>query len=294
MKSLFLIACAAAFSLLIGCNDDVENLSFEEQMMIDQQIISDYLAENSITALQDSVHGLRYVVLIDSSRTKRPTVANSVNVDYAGNILGQVETFDSGKGASFPLSGLIVGWQVLIPYMGVGDKIRMFVPSRYAYGPNANGSIPANAILVFDVSLNSFNGWNDVSFDEQVAIDQAIITDYLVENNITARVDTVHGLRYVLLKQGNENHAINSNNINASFKLNILDESEILQSADSVSLKLSSLIAGWQVLIPYMGEGGSIIMYLPSRFAYGTSPRVGIPANSNVVFEVTLNSIVED
>lgn len=37
--------------------------------------------------------------------------------------------------------------------MPVGSKFKFFLPSKLAYGEHGAGSIPANAVLVFDVEL---------------------------------------------------------------------------------------------------------------------------------------------
>ena len=37
--------------------------------------------------------------------------------------------------------------------MTVGSKYKFFIPSEIAYGPNAQGAIPANSVLIFEVEL---------------------------------------------------------------------------------------------------------------------------------------------
>jgi len=64
-------------------------------------------------------------------------------------------SFDSQQRAEFKLSELIEAWQILMPYAKAGGEIRMYVPSKYGYGRSRVSSLPSNAVLIFDVRLNS-------------------------------------------------------------------------------------------------------------------------------------------
>ena len=86
---------------------------------------------------------------------------DTVTVDYTGAVAATGTIFesslDSGNPASFPLANVIVGWQEGIPGMKVGGTRRLIIPAAKAYGENppSGSSIPANADLVFDVTLKS-------------------------------------------------------------------------------------------------------------------------------------------
>ena len=55
---------------------------------------------------------------------------------------------------AFPLDRVIPGWQRAIPMLGIGDSATFYIPSGLAYGPEgAQGVIPPDAILIFDVAL---------------------------------------------------------------------------------------------------------------------------------------------
>jgi FKBP-type peptidyl-prolyl cis-trans isomerase len=64
-------------------------------------------------------------------------------------------SYDSGQPAEFPLSGVIKGWQEGVPGMKVGGTRRLLIPANLAYGANPPAGIPANADLVFDITLVS-------------------------------------------------------------------------------------------------------------------------------------------
>jgi peptidylprolyl isomerase len=50
---------------------------------------------------------------------------------------------------------VIPGWDTGFYGMHVGGKRRLFIPHQLAYGSRANGPVPANADLIFDIELVS-------------------------------------------------------------------------------------------------------------------------------------------
>lgn len=54
---------------------------------------------------------------------------------------------------------------------------------------------------------------------------------------------------------------------------------------------LSNLIKGWQEGIPGMKAGGTRRILIPAAQAYGDQERPGIPANSDLVFDIELISV---
>jgi len=86
---------------------------------------------------------------------------DTVTVDYTGAVAATGVIFqsslDTGQTASFSLSQVITGWTNGIPGMKVGGERRLLIPATQAYGasPPAGSGIPANADLVFDVTLQA-------------------------------------------------------------------------------------------------------------------------------------------
>lgn len=62
-------------------------------------------------------------------------------------------SWTTGQTASFPLSGVIKGWQDGIPGMREGGRRLLIVPPALGYGATAQGPIGANETLVFVVDL---------------------------------------------------------------------------------------------------------------------------------------------
>ncbi|MDH5217211.1 MAG: FKBP-type peptidyl-prolyl cis-trans isomerase, partial [Gammaproteobacteria bacterium] len=88
---------------------------------------------------------------------KRPTLDNSVVAHYRGTLIDGTE-FDSsytrGQPATFPVSGVIKGWQEVLQLMQIGAKWKVFIPPVLAYGERGAGpNIGPNETLIFDIEL---------------------------------------------------------------------------------------------------------------------------------------------
>ncbi|MDB5184629.1 MAG: putative peptidyl-prolyl cis-trans isomerase [Candidatus Saccharibacteria bacterium] len=86
---------------------------------------------------------------------------DTITADYTGAVAATGTVFqsslDSGSPVSFSLSQVIAGWSQGVPGMKVGGTRRLLIPAALAYGANppAGSGIPANADLVFDVTVKA-------------------------------------------------------------------------------------------------------------------------------------------
>ena len=100
--------------------------------------------------------GLQYEVLKDGNGSA-PRPDDIVEARYRGTRIDGSE-FDAsdpaGPPVSFPLDGVVPGWQEALPLMKAGAKWRLWIPPELAYG--AEGSPPVigpNEVLVFEIEL---------------------------------------------------------------------------------------------------------------------------------------------
>ncbi len=160
----FKIDTTLTMSYLIRVTDIMTTAKFQEyrvaliqglqnkQKIKDADLINKYLSEKHITAKTDT-SGVAYVIH-ESKGGPKPTVDNCVEVSYKGSLMEDGKTFDQAPQMAFPLNRVIPGWQRAVPLLGVGDSATFYIPSGLAYGPQGQpGTIPPNAILVFDVTL---------------------------------------------------------------------------------------------------------------------------------------------
>lgn len=64
-------------------------------------------------------------------------------------------SWDGGSPATFPLSGVIVGWQQGIPGMKEGGRRLLVIPANLGYGAAGGGPIGPNETLIFVVDVIS-------------------------------------------------------------------------------------------------------------------------------------------
>ena len=80
-----------------------------------------------------------------------------VEVHYVGVDFETGEEFDSswsrGESISFPLQGLVRGWQEGIPGMRVGGRRQLICPPAWAYGPAGGGHRLSGRTLIFVIDL---------------------------------------------------------------------------------------------------------------------------------------------
>ena len=129
----------------------------QTKLASDIMAIDTYLNNNNILA-QAEPNGVRYVIASQGTGTL-PCLESKTTVKYKGLLLSDPNKapFDQNTtGVTFTLSGLILGWQLVLPkYAPVGTMVTLYIPSGYAYGSSvsAGGKIPANANLIFEVEV---------------------------------------------------------------------------------------------------------------------------------------------
>jgi peptidylprolyl isomerase len=100
--------------------------------------------------------GLQYMILEEGSG-EMPQVGDGVRVHYTGTLEDGTQ-FDSSVGGepfqfTLGVGDVIAGWDEGIALLKEGSKARLTIPPGLAYGDRANGPIPANSTLIFEVEL---------------------------------------------------------------------------------------------------------------------------------------------
>jgi len=167
MRKIFLLLILCGGLFLEGCkNEDpictkevpADRLAAVDQVQltVDLGKIDVYLSSKNLIA-QAEPNGTRYIITKQGTGAVPPCLESIVTVKYNLKLLGSGTTIEESASATFRLSGgLILGWQLVLPLIPAGSIVKLYVPSGYAYGSRVsgnNGSIPANANLVFEIEL---------------------------------------------------------------------------------------------------------------------------------------------
>lgn len=130
------------------------------------------------------------------------------------------------------------------------------------------------------------------------ASEVAQVEAYMLSNAIVA---TKHcsGMYYRIDNAGTGKTPSICNQVVVKYKGQLTNGSTFDERATPVVFNLGTLIEGWKKGLGLIKEGGKIYLYVPPSLGYGTrvitdpnTNNVIIPANSILVFEITLDQVI--
>jgi len=147
-------------------------------------------------------------------------------------------------------------------------------------------------LIVGLASCSKDNGPTPPPFDEaaQAKIDDERIKVYLEEHPQITATKHSSGLYYQIIQEGTGANPTASSLVTVDYKGETIKGSVFDQGTYTTRLDLrGDVIDGWKVGLPLVKTGGTILLILPSRLAYGqVSPGPGIGANSVLIFTLKL------
>lgn len=154
-KTLSGLVCVCLF-FTSGCFKDSKNTCNYDACSLmapdtEVQQVQAYVAANSISAVKHC-SGLYYQIVSGGSGTA-PTSCSTITFSYAGYFTNGTVFDKSTTPVTYSLINLIQGWKKGLPLIKEGGKIKLIVPPSLAYGAAGYGSVPPNAVLVFDIEL---------------------------------------------------------------------------------------------------------------------------------------------
>lgn len=155
MKKVYGLALIAGVAM-IGClkSNDIKQCT-PKTIESEKTAMTKFATDSAINVTADP-SGIMYEI-IDPGTGAAPAGNSLVTAKYVGRFLNG-RGFDSSyvrdpNGTSFPLNGVIAGWQLGIPKVKEGGKVKLIIPSSLAYGCTGYAGIPADQPLYFYVEL---------------------------------------------------------------------------------------------------------------------------------------------
>jgi len=172
LKPFQILVFILGISVLFSCID--KDASDEVIFQKDQEAIDEYIASANLVnvkQLKDPASGI--TVIWQELSGSGITISNgdTASVSYTGRLLND-RVFDTSIESvaranniytesrkyvplkfRLGIALLIPGFEFGVLQMQKGDKATVFIPSLFGYGNQANGNIPPNSPLIFELNL---------------------------------------------------------------------------------------------------------------------------------------------
>jgi FKBP-type peptidyl-prolyl cis-trans isomerase len=280
--------------------DDVPSASsqfYKEVAAIDAYLEANPPDPNDIV-VKDAT-GIRLVITTPGTGMIPPNSGNNLKVAYTGRLFSNGVEFDSNDEYFLKLSdNVISGWKVALAMLTEGAEAKVYIPSVWAYGPSGSGGIPGNATLVFDINLIDVVPTTDQN--NKLTADIGVIDAHLLSNEIDAEIHD-SGIRYVITQQGAGFTPTLYQQVRVQVKGKLLTDGSlfmdrVFEPVQDFSSRVANFSPPHGILLglQLLSEGGKATVYVPSTLAYGGVAGTGLPANSNVIFELELLDVINE
>ena len=228
--------------------------------------------------------GLKIKVLKAGTGKDHPKDGERVSVHYTG-WTKDGKMFDSsvarGTPTAFGVNEVIPGWTEALKLMVVGEKSRLWIPGKLAYGDRPQMGGAPTGDLTFDVEL--------------LDIVKPPATPEDVKAAPANAKKTASGLAYRVLKAGTgKDHPTATSRVTVHYSGWSTDgkmfDSSVARGEPS-TFPLNGVIKGWTEGVQLMVVGEKTRFWIPGSLAYGDKPqRPGAPAGM-LVFDIELLNI---
>lgn len=223
--------------------------------------------------------GLGYAVL-KKGKGASPKDSEFVTVNYKGSLAKNGAEFDAGRGAQFPVAGVIPGFAEGLKRMNPGARFRLCIPAKLGYGARALPEIPANSDLIFEVDLLKIE-------PAPVEVARKLPPAAPVaERSCVSK--TSSGLGYTVKKAGSGAMPSNTDVVLINYAGFLAADGTAFDASDRMPLPVDGVIPGFTEGLKLMQRGGQYKLCVPAALGYGPAATGPIPANSDLVFDVEL------
>ena len=265
-------------ALLTGCLD-ASNSS--DCVPVDERAFLAEFAQQDGVVERDS--GLLYRV-IEEGDGEIPKDNEVVFVDFSLSLITGETFAETDNLTFFTLNNdVLAGIREALTLMKEGSTYELVLPPELAYGdrPPAGTPIRCGAVLVVEITLDSFLRDVDTYLSENAARDDVNVTE--------------SGLQYRVIEEGDGDSPNEASSVRIRYRGELTNGIVFDQTTgnNTVTFGVSGLIAGFTEGLLLMSEGSKYEFFIPPNLGYGNQPQGNvIPANSILVFEVELVEVL--
>ncbi len=266
--------------------NDHELVETEETAVTPEPIEKIDLAPPEELSKEFTKSGIEYVIIEHGDGLKLSPEMH-VSVHYSGYLASDNSLFDSSFEREQPIEFIlghamvIPGWEEALTYLRVGDKARLWVPSKQAYGDKGRGPIPPDTDLVFDVHV----------------IDaQPIVIPEMISLADKDTLETDSGLQIIFINEVTGNQPARGSVLVVHYS-GFLSDGSLFDSSVQRNvpfrfvLGAGQVIRGWDEGFGHLSKGAQARFILPPHLGYGERGLGPIPPNETLVFDVELIDI---
>lgn len=294
-KKLALLACTVLLTFTYSCSVFKKGGTKEQPFKttesgIEYKILRDAKGDNHpvagdfvelfiSTKFEDSL-------IFDSRKdnNNKPVAFQIKDPEFHGDLSEAIILLTPGDSALFLVSvdSIIAGDQRVQPWMEKGKMVAYTLE------------------LVSIKTLEQLREEKKIAAGERVAKEEQMLKDYFKKNNINAK-QTESGLFYAIQKEGTGDHPKQGQKVTVNYTGKLLDGTVFDSNLDpkfnhmeplTFAVGQGQVISGWDEGLSLLKKGSKATLYIPSHLAYGDqSPTPAIPANSILIFDVSLLNI---
>jgi len=232
--------------------------------------------------------GLKYIMVQSNKSGEQAVSGTKVTANYSA-YLKDGKMFDSSIDRNQPLKAtigkgqLFAGLEEGFSYLRKGEKVKMIIPSKLAFGEKGNGPVPPNSDIIFDIEVL------DV---------QKIVPPVQFDIKGLEAKKTASGLTYYEVKRSGSSVKAEAGKTVKVHYTGYLADGTIFDSSvergEPIEFPLGQgmVIQGWEEGIALMNVGDKLRLVIPYFLAYGEEGRPPqIPAKADLTFDVELMDV---
>jgi FKBP-type peptidyl-prolyl cis-trans isomerase len=303
-KNGWMIALAVGVAVVLqGCLDSGDVYNPNDFLVTDIEAIKEYVTTNSIDAQFDTASGIFFQIHKTGDGYKA-VKGSEVDLHFRGVTLdgrefvntfsGLPERINLGVTNEYPTANpASYSWGLdewIFRNQREGDSLTLYLPSPYGFKDQGYASVGPNTPVIYHVKFVDIK----LLSEDMVKIDQ-----YIEDKSWTSAIEPSYGTRYVVHTAGDAGVNIDFGDfVSINYKGNLLNGTVFDSNYTNIApwtftLGQTNLIPGFELGLDRLSKGDSATFFVPSIYGYGKNANGPIPANSPLVFTVSVRDVIK-